>query len=187
MITEVHREYVLDLEATPTRVPQVRRIVAAHLRHWQLEELIQPVSLGVCELLTNVHLHAGEDKHCTLELRWTGRNLTAAVLDACPRLPRLRCASPLVTTGRGLPMVATLSDSWGTQATADGKVVWFTLRAQAGTGRPRVLRTPKPFVATAARAAAEAEKPALPQRRTEDAQFAAEDVHFAELVEAGRS
>lgn len=58
MITETPREYVLDLEATPDRVPQVRRIVAAHLRHWQLDGLIQPVSLGVCELLTNVHLHA---------------------------------------------------------------------------------------------------------------------------------
>lgn len=180
MITEVHREYVLDLNATPDRVPQVRRIVAAHLRHWRLEELIQPVSLGVCELLTNVHLHAGADKRCTLELRWTGRNLTAAVLDASSRLPRLRCASPLVTTGRGLPMVANLSDSWGTHATADGKVVWFTIRGEAASGRPRTSRNPLPFVTTAARASEETEKPALPQRRTED-------VRFTELVEAGRA
>ncbi|WP_328535448.1 ATP-binding protein [Streptomyces sp. NBC_00344] len=179
MITEVHREYVLDLEATPARVPQVRRIVAAHLRHWQLEELIQPVSLGVCELLTNVHRHAGEDKHCTLELRWTGRNLTAAVLDTSPQLPRLRCASPLVTTGRGLPMVATLSDSWGTHATADGKVVWFTIRGEAGTGRPRSLRIPTPFVATAARAAEQPDTGLL--------QRPADDVQFAGLAEAGRS
>ncbi|WP_405774073.1 ATP-binding protein [Streptomyces sp. NBC_00859] len=178
MITETPREYVLDLDATPDRVPQVRRIVAAHLRHWQLEELIQPVSLGVCELLTNVHLHAGADKRCTLELRWTGRNLTAAVLDASPRLPQLRCASPLVTHGRGLPMVATLSDSWGTHATDDGKVVWFTIRAQAVTGSPLAPRATLPAVSTAARRLAITESSGLPQRRAEDARF-------PELVDAG--
>ncbi|MFE2379725.1 ATP-binding protein [Streptomyces sp. NPDC059398] len=178
MITETSREYVLDLEATPDRVPQVRRIVAAHLRHWQLEELIQPVSLGVCELLTNVHLHAGEDKRCTLELRLTGRNLTAAVLDASSRLPRLRCASPLVTQGRGLPMVSSLSDSWGTHATDGGKVVWFTIRAQAAACSPLELRTPLPAVSTAARGLGLPERSALPQGRAEDARF-------AELVDAG--
>ncbi|MCX4728785.1 ATP-binding protein [Streptomyces sp. NPDC090052] len=178
MITEASREYVLDLEATPDRVPQVRRIVAAHLRHWQLDALIQPVSLGVCELLTNVHLHAGDDKRCTLELRWTGRSLTAAVLDTSPRLPQLRCASPLVTHGRGLPMVSTLSDSWGTHATEDGKVVWFTIRAQAATGSPLEPRNPLPAVSTAARSLVVAEPSGLPQGRTED-------VRFAELVDAG--
>lgn len=187
MITDVHRAYVLDLEATPARVPQVRRIVAAHLRHWQLEELIQPVSLGVCELLTNVHRHAGKDKHCTLELCWTGRNLTAAVLDASSQLPRLRCASPRVTTGRGLPMVASLSDSWGIQATADGKVVWFTLRGQAGTSRPRIPLTPTPFVSTAARAGAERERSGLPQRHTDHLNFAETDGYVAEFAEADRS
>ncbi|MCX4553391.1 ATP-binding protein [Streptomyces sp. NBC_01387] len=176
MITEAPREYVLDLEATPARVPQVRRIVAAHLRHWQLEELIQPVSLGVCELLTNVHRHAGEDKHCTLELRWTGRNLTAAVLDASPQLPQLRCASPLVTLGTGLPMVATLSDSWGTHATEDGKVVWFTVRTEAAVGHPCGPRTPTPAVSAAALQSLTADSPELPQRRVED-------VRFAELVD----
>ncbi|GAA0585099.1 ATP-binding protein [Streptomyces crystallinus] len=131
VVVEVNRQYVLDLEATPERVPQIRRIVAAHLRYWKLEGLIQPVSLGVCELLTNVFRHAEGDKHCTLELRWTGRRLTAAVLDRDPRLPVLGGGEPLATHGRGLALVASLSDSWGTHPTAEGKVVWFTLRADA--------------------------------------------------------
>jgi hypothetical protein len=79
-------------------------------------------------------------------------------------------------------MVATLSDSWGTQATPNGKVVWFTLRGQAAAGRPRSLRTPTPFVSTAARAVADTGKPTLPQRHTEDGYVAEEEAEFAEAA-----
>ncbi|MFF1482703.1 ATP-binding protein [Streptomyces sp. NPDC058301] len=142
VVVEVNRQYTLDLEAAPERVPQIRRIVAAHLRYWKLECLIQPVSLGVCELLTNVFRHAEGDKRCTLELRWTGRRLTAAVLDRDPRLPVLGGGEPLEARGRGLAMVASLSDSWGTHPTADGKVVWFTVRAEAPDAQGLVRRRP---------------------------------------------
>ncbi|OAR27664.1 hypothetical protein A8W25_01155 [Streptomyces sp. ERV7] len=142
MVVEVNRQYSLDLEAAPERVPQIRRIVAAHLRYWKLECLIQPVSLGVCELLTNVFRHTEGDKRCTLELRWTGRRLTAAVLDGDPRLPVLGGGEPLATHGRGLAMVASLSDSWGTHPTAGGKVVWFTLRAESPDAQALVRLRP---------------------------------------------
>ncbi|MFD9789937.1 ATP-binding protein [Streptomyces sp. NPDC059070] len=131
VVADVNRQYTLDLEAAPERVPQIRRIVAAHLRHWRLEAMIQPVGLGVCELLANVCRHAEGDKRCTLELRWTGRRLTAAVRDRDPRLPVLGGDRPLASSGRGLTMVASISDTWGTHAVADGKVVWFTLRVEA--------------------------------------------------------
>ncbi|MEN8651867.1 ATP-binding protein [Streptomyces sp. 21So2-11] len=138
MSTQADREYTLDMEAVSARVPQARRIVAAHLRHWGLETLIQPVSLGVCELLTNVQRHAAGDKRCTLELRWTGRSLTTAVLDQDRRLPQLRTDQPEAARarGRGLAMVASLSDSWGTHRTPEGKVVWFTLRTEIAAGLP---------------------------------------------------
>ncbi|WP_434599478.1 ATP-binding protein [Streptomyces sp. A5-4] len=136
MTTQADREYTLDMEAEPARVPQARRIVAAHLRHWGLESLIQPVSLGVCELLTNVQRHVDGDKRCTLELRWTGRSLTAAVADHDRRLPQVHSSLPEAAHGRGLAMVASLSDSWGTHRTPGGKVVWFTLRAEVAAGLP---------------------------------------------------
>ncbi|MEU1071249.1 MULTISPECIES: ATP-binding protein [unclassified Streptomyces] len=151
VVVEVNRQYTLDLEAAPERVPQIRRIVAAHLRYWRLECLIQPVSLGVCELLTNVFRHAEGDKNCTLELRWTGRRLTAAVLDRDPRLPVLGGDEPLAARGRGLAMVASLSDSWGTHATDGGKVVWFTLRAEAPDAQALVRTKPLPVLAAAQR------------------------------------
>ncbi|UNO39827.1 ATP-binding protein [Streptomyces sp. MST-110588] len=149
MITEVSRQYTLGAEAYPFRIAQVRRIVAAHLRHWGLEPLMQPVGLGVSELLTNVYRHAKNDKACVLELRWTGRRLTASVADKDRSLPRMCSPVPLATHGRGLAMIASLSDSWGTHATPDGKVVWFTVRTDAPTGPPLRPKTPLPAVPTA--------------------------------------
>ncbi|MFF4186710.1 ATP-binding protein [Streptomyces sp. NPDC001691] len=144
------REYTLSLQATPARVPQVRRIVAAHLRHWRLEGIIQPVSLGVCELLTNVHRHTKGDQRCVLELRWARGQLTASVADNDPRLPRLQGPRPFAERGRGLALIAHLSDSWGTHTIPDGKVVWFTLAAQPQALRPLRPLPPTPTLATTA-------------------------------------
>ena len=44
--------------------------------------------------------------------------------------------------GGGLARVAALSDSWGTCATTDGKVVWFTRRVEAPLSVPRVSSVP---------------------------------------------
>ncbi|MBT2386597.1 ATP-binding protein [Streptomyces sp. ISL-11] len=144
MNAEPGHRYVLHTEADPVRMPQVRRIVAAHLRYWQLQSLVRPVGLGVEELLTNVHRHAGADKTCTLELAWSGRHLTVSVTDRDPRLPPLCAVVPCAAPGRGLAMIAALSDSWGTRPAPGGKVVWFTVRAQDPAGPlPRPL-TPRP-------------------------------------------
>ncbi|MEV0371656.1 ATP-binding protein [Streptomyces sp. NPDC050636] len=129
--------YTVELHASAERVPQVRRIVAAHLRYWNLELHIAPVCRGVVELLTNVHRHIGPEARCVVELRWTGRHLTASVADQGPPLPRLESAA-----GSGLSAVAVLSDSWGTCATADGKVIWFTRRVEAARKTPLTSRGP---------------------------------------------
>ncbi|MER6052109.1 ATP-binding protein [Streptomyces sp. NPDC001793] len=120
------RHYTVELHVSAERVPQIRRIVAAHLRHWNLEPQIPAVCEGVAELLTNVHRHIGPDARCVVELRRTGRHLTAAVADEGPRLPRLESAAD-----GGLARIAARNDSWGTCGTPDGKVVWFTRRVGA--------------------------------------------------------
>lgn len=127
------RHYTVELHASAERVPQIRRILAAHLRYWDLELHIPPVCRGVAELLTNVHRHIGPDAPCVVELRWTGRHLTASVADQGPRLPKLLSAGGGLLSG-----VAALSDSWGTCGTPDGKVIWFTRRV----GRPARRRSP---------------------------------------------
>lgn len=126
----------MELQALPSRIGQVRRIVSAQLRYWHLDPLIDRAALGVTELLSNVHRHARPDKSCTVELELLPDRLTVSVHDHDPRLPVPADApddtdtGPLATCGRGLAMVAAVSESWGARPDGEnGKVVWFTLPA----------------------------------------------------------
>ncbi|MYQ44295.1 ATP-binding protein, partial [Streptomyces sp. SID4985] len=136
MISHPNRHCTVELQALPSRIGQVRRIVSAQLRYWHLDPLIDRAALGVTELLSNVHRHARPDKSCTVELELLPDHLTVSVRDRDPRLPVVADAAdtlelaPLATCGRGLAMVAAVSESWGARPDGDsGKVVWFTLAA----------------------------------------------------------
>lgn len=130
MISQPSRHCTVELQALPSRIGQVRRIVSAQLRYWHLDPLIDQAALGVTELLTNVHRHAEPDKTCTVEIELLLERLMVSVHDHDPRLPAVHDADPLETCGRGLAMVAAVSESWGVQPQGDkGKVVWFTLCA----------------------------------------------------------
>ncbi|WP_327321636.1 ATP-binding protein [Streptomyces sp. NBC_01210] len=120
--------YSIEVSASPERIPQIRRILAAHLRYWSLEPHIVPVCRAVDELVGNVVEHVPGDKTCVVELRWTGRHVIASVADKDRRMPRIHSSSP---SKGGLATVAVLSDSWGTCGTATGKVIWFSRRAKA--------------------------------------------------------
>ncbi|MFI1336539.1 ATP-binding protein [Streptomyces sp. NPDC020845] len=136
MISRPSRHCTVELQALPSRIGQVRRIVSAQLRYWHLDPLIDPAALAVTELLTNVHRHAEPDKQCTVEIVLMMDRLTVSVRDQDPRLPRVRECDLLATHGRGLALVAAVSQSWGMHARDDGsgKVVWFTLAVpQAAT------------------------------------------------------
>ncbi|MEV5611248.1 ATP-binding protein [Streptomyces sp. NPDC052225] len=157
MISQPSRHCTVELQALPSRIGQVRRIVSAQLRYWHLDPLIDLAALGVTELLTNVHRHAEPDKMCTVEIELYPDRLTVSVYDHDPRLPEVRDADPLATCGRGLSMVASVSESWGVRPNADGgKVVWFTLPAPS----PAVALPPYPVYATAPAAYAGTHAPA---------------------------
>ncbi|MFG2648214.1 ATP-binding protein [Streptomyces sp. NPDC048436] len=130
MISQPSRYCTVELQALPSRIGQVRRIVSAQLRYWRLDPLIDRAALGVTELLTNVHRHAQPDKGCTVEIELLLDRLTVSVHDNDPRLPEVGVAEPFATCGRGLAMIAAVSESWGVRPHGDtGKVVWFTLPA----------------------------------------------------------
>ncbi|MEU3200802.1 MULTISPECIES: ATP-binding protein [unclassified Streptomyces] len=128
MISHPSRHCTVELQALPSRIGQVRRIVSAQLRYWHMDSLIDRASLGVTELLSNVHRHARPDKTCTVEMELLLDRLKISVYDHDPRLPVVADAGPLATCGRGLAMVAAMSESWGVMPDGEsGKVVWFTL------------------------------------------------------------
>ncbi|MGW1979170.1 ATP-binding protein [Streptomyces sp. NPDC001889] len=131
--------YVVEVRASIERIPQIRRILAAHLRYWRLESHIVPVCRAVDELIGNVVRHVPGDKTCVVELRRTGRRLTVSVADSGRALPRLTSSCP---PRGGLAAVALLSDSWGTCATATGKVIWFSRRVKRAERTP--LTSPAP-------------------------------------------
>ncbi len=129
----------MELQALPSRIGQVRRIVSAHLRYWHLDALIDHAALGVTELLTNVHRHAQPDKMCTVEIELLLDRLTVSVHDHDPRIPDvdvrpgsrdLGDVDEFATSGRGLAIIEAVSESWGIRPHGEtGKVVWFTLPA----------------------------------------------------------
>ncbi|NSC20297.1 ATP-binding protein [Streptomyces albus subsp. chlorinus] len=148
----------MEFQALPSRIGQVRRIISAQLRYWRLDSLVDATALGLTELLTNVHQHAETDgpvpdegpapadKHCTVELSFMWNRLTVLVHDHDPRLPRVRGTAArerLSTNGRGLALVAAISESWGMRTRHDGsgKTVWFSLpvppRPAAASTGPR--------------------------------------------------
>ncbi|WP_030582427.1 ATP-binding protein [Streptomyces anulatus] len=145
MTVPLDRHYSVEMQVSAERVSQLRRIVAAHLRHWSLDLHVRPVCRALDELLENVHRHVGDGNSCVLELRWTGRHVTVSVADNSARMPRL------LPAGGGLSRVMALSDSWGTCRTTDGKVVWFTRYAEAPQPAGLLPYTPLPGVRTARR------------------------------------
>jgi anti-sigma regulatory factor (Ser/Thr protein kinase) len=138
VISQPSRHCAVELDALPSRIGQVRRIISAQLSHWRLDPLVDDTALGITELLTNVHRHAHPDKRCTVDVALLLGRLTVSVSDRDPRMPRLTAANGFDTCGRGLALIAAVSESWGVSPRDTGKSVWFTLPAPPGgvTGRP---------------------------------------------------
>ncbi|WP_210583905.1 pep a2 [Streptomyces sp. GESEQ-35] len=130
--------YHLDVEVSPERVGQVRRILAAHLRFWDLETLVEPVCGGAEMLLKAIDEHA-TDKHTSIEMWWNGQHLITAVGD------NDRDLRPDQDLRACLERLAATSDGWGCCATDTGsKVIWFSQRARAGERIPLVATAPAP-------------------------------------------
>lgn len=120
------------LEADPRSAGVARRFVRSNLRNWGLDALLDRATFTVSELVTNALRHGRAGTWSSpaihplvLGLLGQGDDLVCAVFDPGSRLPVLRQAQGLVESGRGLSVVAELSDAWGWSAPGPyGKVVW---------------------------------------------------------------
>ncbi|MFB7328454.1 ATP-binding protein [Streptomyces sp. NPDC056190] len=77
--------------------------------------------LVVSELVGNVVRHAAGPILLRL-LR--SRKLICEVTDGSSTMPRIRRAADTDEGGRGLQLVAALTDSWGARYTPSGKCIW---------------------------------------------------------------
>ena len=104
----------------------VRRRVRALLTTWGVRpETIDDALLVVEELVANVVDHARTAFR--LVVRLAGNTLHLAVRDGSVATPRVQPFDPHAARGRGLQMVAALSQRWGCDEHADGKTVWAEL------------------------------------------------------------
>ncbi|MFF3859435.1 SpoIIE family protein phosphatase [Streptomyces sp. NPDC002209] len=110
-----------ELEADLSLVAQARELVVGQLSGWQLDELSFVTELVVSELVTNAIRYAGGPVGLRL-IR--DRVLVCEVSDPSSTQPRLRRARETDEGGRGLFLVAQLTDRWGCRFTRTGKTIW---------------------------------------------------------------
>jgi anti-sigma regulatory factor (Ser/Thr protein kinase) len=95
-------------------------MVATTLGQWGLEHLRSDAELVVSELVTNAIQHAADQSPIVVTLEHDERWLAIAVRDRSAGLPRAGQAAASHENGRGLHLVALLTDSWQCEAHADG-------------------------------------------------------------------
>jgi len=119
------------LAADPAAPGEARRQVRAAIRAWDVPVDEDVVVLLASELVTNAVTHQA-GRTVTLALSCSPGRLRVDVHDTSRSLPVLASASSDDETGRGLMLVDTLSDEWGSYRTPAGKAVYFTLAFQPG-------------------------------------------------------
>nr|WP_030928528.1 SpoIIE family protein phosphatase [Streptomyces sp. NRRL S-646] len=105
----------------PAAVADVRARATRQVAAWGLADLAMTTELVVSELVTNAIRYA--EPPIRLRLIRDSR-LTCEVADASSTAPRLRHARSTDEGGRGLFLVAQLTDRWGARYTPDGKIIW---------------------------------------------------------------
>jgi anti-sigma regulatory factor (Ser/Thr protein kinase) len=103
-------------------------------------EFQDAVILMVSELATNALVHAASGFQLTIDR--TKTRLRVSVADLGAGVPSLQSPPSRQPHGRGLRIVAELSDEWGTsEAPKQGKTVWFRLNlTAAGTASMQMQR-----------------------------------------------
>ncbi|AQW46602.1 SpoIIE family protein phosphatase [Streptomyces violaceusniger] len=103
-------------------VADARDVTARRLADWECDELAFTTELIVSELVTNAIRYAGEP--IGLRLIRTATGLICEVTDPSNTQPRLRRARTTDEGGRGLFLVAQLTERWGCRYGPSGKTIW---------------------------------------------------------------
>ncbi|MCH5675592.1 SpoIIE family protein phosphatase [Streptomyces gilvus] len=110
-----------ELRADPSVVAGARTQATSCLEAWGLEELSFAVELVVSELVTNAVRYGG----APIRLRLIrDRTIICEVSDGNSTAPHLRRARVYDEGGRGLLLVAQLTQRWGTRHEQTGKTIW---------------------------------------------------------------
>jgi len=126
---------LLELGALAGAVPCARLHARQVLWEWGIPgSLGENTELLVAELVTNAIKASREMTQASPVRLWLASDSAQVLIlvwDASPRPPARMDASADAETGRGLMLVAAISERWGWYSREDGngKFVWATLRA----------------------------------------------------------
>ncbi|MEV6649284.1 SpoIIE family protein phosphatase [Streptomyces sp. NPDC051219] len=109
------------LDADPAVVASARELVVGQLSSWGLDELAFTTELVASELVTNAIRYAGGPVELRLIRAGT---LVCEVSDPSSTQPRMRRARTTEEGGRGLFLIAQLTQRWGSRYTRRGKTIW---------------------------------------------------------------
>jgi anti-sigma regulatory factor (Ser/Thr protein kinase) len=130
--TQLHGRRV-RLSTGPAAAAEARGQVRAAICDWDVPVDPDVAVLLTSELVTNAIRHdAGQS--ITLAVRCSRDHLRVDVYDTSCSMPVVVDAPADAEAGRGLMLVATLSEEWGFFRTPAGKAVYFTLAFQPDRG-----------------------------------------------------
>ncbi|MFF7934397.1 SpoIIE family protein phosphatase [Streptomyces sp. NPDC007940] len=135
-------QHVADWDVDPdfAEVSRARQFASDKVAAWGLEETTFITELVVSELVTNA-IRYGEPPIKLRLIRDTA--LICEVSDSSSTAPHLRRARAFDEGGRGLLLVAQLTQGWGTRHTPHGKTIWC---AQSLAHTSAETPTPSPGV-----------------------------------------
>ncbi|NGN93611.1 ATP-binding protein [Nocardioides sp. KC13] len=120
-------------------VQDARAWVRAACEEIERTDLVECAEFGVSELVSNALFHGTAP--VTIRMRGTVDHPRVEIRDASTEPPLLPVPlalddeeEVLLTVGRGLSIVASVSDAWGADIDASGKTVWFTPASEIDEG-----------------------------------------------------
>ncbi|MFJ2262126.1 SpoIIE family protein phosphatase [Streptomyces sp. NPDC087844] len=114
-----------EVRDDPALVGPIRKQVVRQLEAWDASEAAFTTELVVSELVTNA-IRYGE-RPIRLRLIHNASTLIVEVSDSSHTAPHLRRAKTFDEGGRGLLLVAQLTQRWGSRHTTEGKTIWAEL------------------------------------------------------------
>ncbi|MGI5374983.1 ATP-binding protein [Streptomyces sp. CA-251387] len=126
--------YSETLPCSETSVSTARRLVRTALATWGLDHLDDDGTLIMSELVTNAVRHSGSPACRAIVTRPAPDRVRLAVTDRSRTMPDLMDAPPDAVGGRGLALVDSIADRWGSDRMHWGKRVWAELRTSKPEG-----------------------------------------------------
>ncbi|WP_236048994.1 ATP-binding protein [Paractinoplanes ovalisporus] len=120
----------LDQEPALGAARRARELVTEACGRWERPDLAGPACIVVTELVNNVVVHARTPMVVLVATHGSG--LSVAVRDHTPRVPTFT-GGPVPPTsygGRGMLLIDSVAERWGSLRLDEGKVVWALLAAE---------------------------------------------------------